>query len=477
MYLVFIFIFFITCITLIKPINSYDIEICDRFDIVHNFDNCPTGSPVEECANQGTWEHTMFVCTDPGSEVEDGNYCEYGRTKHDDCCTIREIHYIDFWFEIVGGSTWQVNFFNFLVKGYSDGPFKGNIVLNDVVFEDLYTVSYDNLTFISVILDYGSTCETTMFLYINGVYMANITTDDVLDISPFTSLYVMEMTAASSNHLHFIGAHQRIPTSDKIMELYNLGGNRSISTELCYNITSSTIDDLISTIDVLELNLTNCQNYTVYLEGELEECNDLLNQCNASLIECEGNLNDTLEDCLDIIICLEANLTKCQNYTDYLEGELVQCNDTLNETQEDLTQCNDTLNETQEDLTQCNDTLNEIREDLTQCNDTLNECDDCEECEDSETIIIELRRNLTLCINETQYLEMLLMEAYINTQSWIIAFIVIGSIFLISILGYISWWIILPCLIGGGKKKRRRKRREKRRKYKEEEEMEMSLFK
>ena len=426
----------------------YTFLICEEFPIHHRFDNCPTRrTSFEYCPNEGTWECPYFRCKNPNSDSF-GSYCEYGNTEHRLCCTYKNIHYIDFWFRNIDSSSWKINFFNFYIQGYSNG----NININGTSFSGLYVVPTDRLTFMSLVLNYNDNCGTTISLYINGTYMGNATAGSDLDIIPFSSQYILLMSTIRTNRLYFVSAHERIPTPDQIMDLYNFGVDRSLNEGICYNLTIPELDlcqDLVKiqnhTITVLNNTIIEHLLTIIKFIYDLETCNDTLQECQEELDQC----NETAIECCN-------NCDECQE-------ELIQCNETSILCQKNLNQCNKNRTECCDNYEECQEDLIELEILYLECNDSLGDCINInitklleiikflndtaitqgillEECNGNITILEDCSNttlleedcsNTTLleeCSNTTQQLQMMLNSANSTADGWIIAFIVTVSI-------------------------------------------------
>jgi hypothetical protein len=186
-----------------------------------------------DCSNQGRWECVIGECTNPDVDVN-GTYCDYMKTDHSDCCRLNEIHYIDFWFIIDSGTAkWKLRFFNYELEWVVAS---GKVIINGTTFEDLYPLTYGEMYFVSMILRYNDTCETTLELYVNGVLIANLTLNHPLIISPFTDQKIFDMQSIGNKRLYWASAHIIPPTPERILELYELGPNRPLDEEICYEI-------------------------------------------------------------------------------------------------------------------------------------------------------------------------------------------------------------------------------------------------
>jgi predicted nucleic acid-binding Zn-ribbon protein len=459
--------------------------------------NCgPYTGSGDACPNEGEWPQVFYQCPLQFSDAL-GDFCYEGRTRHDVGCVMRRIHFIDFWFQVItGDGDWRVDFFNFYIAGNQDG----DIIFNGTVTRPgVFVMPLNTMTYVAIVLDYDTTCETTATLYINGTYVANATYDNNLDISPFTSLYVFDIVGPIGTKVYFMGAHVLIPDEERIFELYTLGSNRSVDTEICFNFTSQLYSDCVSTVEnqtttilLLTGDLNNCTNLTDSQQEEIVDLNKELNNC-TNLTDTQQeeiiDLNKELNNCTnkteaqqEEIENLTEGLNNCTNLTDAQQEEIENLTEGLNnctnetETQQvqitalttSLDTCTNTTIYLNESLKECNETVEDLKKNITDLinvtiilekiieyiNETIMECEDTVEQLMMENYV--LKQNLSECVNATRELEMQLQQLYNTMWGWIIAFIVVASILLIFFLSYLIWlfWF-LP--VGYFYRRRRRK--------------------
>jgi len=247
--------------------SSYsNLEVCEPFPIHHNFYNCDVldgggrraPTPIY-CQNQGTWGCTKFKST--VAESGDG-YVRFGEMIHTDCCTYKEIHYVDMWinasiinpprrsleFIVVD---WVISIYGIIITGGGELGNHGSIFINDTEFTNAYNGPDEEDLFISVIFRYDDDdddCDTKLEvdIFINATFVGNITlprfelfetptyecdnTSVLVDLITFVNHDINDVTV-------FISAHTIIPTLEQIEYLYSLGKNRSTGVEICYNST------------------------------------------------------------------------------------------------------------------------------------------------------------------------------------------------------------------------------------------------
>lgn len=208
-------------------------EVCEKFLIHHNLDNCVPGEggggpsrrgpPIFNCPNQGTWSCSNFTCV----PILDGEFaCDSGIIDNGACSHLKDVYYIDFWIKPV--DEWFVAFFHMLLAGVE----QNTLVLNGELYEGLYDFE-DKETFVSIVLDYCDDGKVNISVYINGSLTLVGYQED--PIRPYESPILVFLGGPDPNiYIYFLSAHTVAPTPEEIMWLYTLGKNRSSDIEICY---------------------------------------------------------------------------------------------------------------------------------------------------------------------------------------------------------------------------------------------------
>ena len=231
-------------------------EVCEKFPLDFNLYDC-TYSPVrrelewippmKECPNLGTWDCATFKCFWPNET----GFCRHGEIDYGDCCTFKEIHYVEMWFEPNEncGVDWELDIFNLEIKGIGD-----NICIENgdsTCFEDVFS-NMGKKTHIGVILEYNETCITNIIIVKNGSRILNVTGHDLdLFIDVFFTTIIRSMVEIDNEgyneKVYRISAHTIVLTEEQILELYNLGSDRSPETEICSYLTLDELDECHNT--------------------------------------------------------------------------------------------------------------------------------------------------------------------------------------------------------------------------------------
>lgn len=250
---------FVLLLIVLNLVKNLDIEICEPFIIHHRFKNCPDilrRDPNTKCDNEGTWQCSKFKCFFPHPAVKDG-FCLYGHVERKDCCTTKNVHFADMWFQPNGnsGTDWQWNIFNFDIKGNH-----GDITIEGELFENVYDDVDGQKMYIALALDFNETCITHLKLYINGSVVISFDSPD-LDLYFLIFLRaMMEVDRESGNNekVFFVGMSQVLPSDEDVMALFELGWNRDPETTiLCYTTTIPFVDALA---DKFMTILNNCKD-------------------------------------------------------------------------------------------------------------------------------------------------------------------------------------------------------------------------
>jgi len=282
------FILLILFLIISLTLSQSYIEVCEPFPVHHNFYNCGgVGRRLMEsteeivwvsCPNQGTWDCSTFRCyRDDGVDMD--GYCLYGSVRQNECCTYKNIHYVDVWIspnnatynmtEIpdrrrsgYDNADWWIEVYNLDIRG--SGP--DIYIESEYLFPNVYpnVTKESELLFISIILRYNESCHMWVEVYINAILVANSTHDAGLDMWTGKTLYPMveieNIGEFDDDQVFFISAHEIIPTLEQIEYLYSLGPNRTTDVEICHDTehdlchgscTSELVSDTYFTLTII----------------------------------------------------------------------------------------------------------------------------------------------------------------------------------------------------------------------------------
>jgi len=270
-----------------------NLEVCEPFPIHHNFYNCYENGGLRRavnqvvCPNQGTWTCSNFNC------FYDDRYdgaCINGYLNQSNCCTHKDIHYVDMWVNINNASVelrrkiengwgFKIDIYNIEILIANN-----NIEVNGTLWVDVIPNLENKETFINIILRYEEDCALDIEIYINATLVVNMTyeygfiiwTSDEYPTGPMIKLIYEDVNV--DDLVFFTSAHTLIPTLEEIQYLYGLGKNRSTGVELCYNTTCPECEECeecnITNICEYSCNITECEECE-----ESEECTECSTTC------------------------------------------------------------------------------------------------------------------------------------------------------------------------------------------------------
>ena len=217
-------------------------QVCDKFLIHHDMSNCvllevPNVRRALHdfvCLNQGTWNCSFFECVD-ATTIDGETICESGIVNHLLCCKQHNIRYIDFWIRPL--AEWYIEFFNLIIAAYDN---TSSLWVNDEEYVGVYDFQ-NKETFVSIVLSYCENCQVNVSVYINGTLRVINYYENPLEVyDPNTGVVrlIFDVLNGQSYNvlLYFMSANTIVPTDEEIMWLYTLGKNRSVDTEICYDL-------------------------------------------------------------------------------------------------------------------------------------------------------------------------------------------------------------------------------------------------
>ena len=213
--------------------------------IYHTFYNCkdPTYFPnVVTCDNEGYFECSRFDCSYPHI-TEPDPFCRYGIVDMTKCCDCMKINFAEMWIDINGNPyiDWEWGVYNLEFKGNG-----GDIYIEDnfgfgVLLEDVYEYDCINSTklYLAARIDYNSTCSGILSFFVNGQKVLN-ESDIQMQFNVLIFMKAMisiDREFGNNEKVYMIAGWEKVedcppPTDDQIMELYEMGGNRTADTEM-----------------------------------------------------------------------------------------------------------------------------------------------------------------------------------------------------------------------------------------------------